>query len=99
MIASLKDLAQRAAPWLVGDAPDRDIVLSSRVRLARNVDGRRFSHAADDASLHALRQSVLEATARVDALADATVLDMEDLAELDRPLPAGEAPDLGGSGA
>ncbi|MBX9737914.1 MAG: hypothetical protein K2X32_13410, partial [Phycisphaerales bacterium] len=33
---------QAGAPWLRGDGPDSDVVISSRVRLARNIAGFAF---------------------------------------------------------
>ena len=33
--------------WINGDGPDNDIVLSSRVRLARNIRGMPFPHRLD----------------------------------------------------
>ena len=48
----LSQMAARSAPWLVGEAPQRDIVLSSRVRLARNLAGRPFTQLlGEDADL------------------------------------------------
>lgn len=38
----LNDLASRVGEWLRGNGPESDIVISSRVRLARNVDGYHF---------------------------------------------------------
>jgi len=51
--------------WLVGDAPWRDVVLSSRVRLMRNLDGYRFPHCAtrqelEEVRLHVTRSTPLE---------------------------------------
>jgi len=34
--------------WLLGDGPDRDVVLSSRVRVMRNLAGHRFPHKMDE---------------------------------------------------
>lgn len=47
-----RELAEARVSWLEDDAPRRDVVLSSRVRLARNLEGRPFPHAAgvDDAA-------------------------------------------------
>ncbi len=36
------------APWMGGEGPDSDVVLSSRVRLGRNLAGRTFPHASSD---------------------------------------------------
>ena len=47
-IAFLDDLAKSSGAWLRGDGPDADIVVSSRVRLARNVAGFPFMSKADD---------------------------------------------------
>ena len=44
----LDDLAKSSGAWLRGDGPDADIVVSSRVRLARNVAGFPFMAKADD---------------------------------------------------
>jgi protein arginine kinase len=38
----LSDLSGHGGEWLRGDGPEGDIVISSRVRLARNLDGHRF---------------------------------------------------------
>ena len=36
------DLHQRVGRWMSGVGPDNDVVISSRVRLARNAAGHRF---------------------------------------------------------
>src|SRR5215471_5166404 len=38
----LSDLTNRAGEWLRGSGPMSEIVISSRVRLARNLSGHRF---------------------------------------------------------
>ncbi len=38
----LAELMQQAGSWLMGKGPESDIVISSRARLARNLDGRKF---------------------------------------------------------
>lgn len=48
--------------WLVGDAPWRDVVLSSRVRLMRNLDGFRFPHRATRQELEEVRLLVIRST-------------------------------------
>jgi protein arginine kinase len=42
------ELARTSGQWLTGDGPDSDIVISSRIRLARNVAGYPFMTKADD---------------------------------------------------
>jgi len=82
---ALRDLAKRPAPWLMqDDAPDGHIVLSSRVRLARNVTGWNFPHVVDADHLCRLRDDVVEAIERTTPDAAAHVLRMEDLDETER---------------
>lgn len=47
--------------WLASDAPVGDVVLSTRFRLARNLVGFRFVHAASDAELRHTMELVLAA--------------------------------------
>ncbi len=51
-------LADRDAVWLDGSGPYAPLVVSTRVRLARNLQGRRFTHHAAEADLAAIRQEV-----------------------------------------
>lgn len=83
-MSALQQMARRAAPWLGGDAPQRDIVLSSRVRLARNVEGWRFTHSNGDAQLRELRDELVELLVELPSLAGARGYDMERLSELER---------------
>ena len=46
--AFLDELAKSSGAWLQGDGPDADIVVSSRIRLARNIAGFPFIARADD---------------------------------------------------
>ena len=43
----IKDMIGRPAAWLDGVGDENEIVLSSRVRLARNLEGRRFRRLVD----------------------------------------------------
>jgi len=49
--ASFDDLVNRTSPWLSGDGPHADLVLSTRIRLARNLDQVPFTHRARDEQL------------------------------------------------
>jgi protein arginine kinase len=51
-------LADRELPWLDGSGPYAQTVISTRVRLARNLRARRFAHHAAEADLAAIRQEV-----------------------------------------
>ncbi len=81
---TLSELARRPAPWLVGGAPERDIVLSSRVRLARNLEGHRFTHVGDAQELRVLRAEILKATGSAPRLGGASLWTMEELHEIER---------------
>ena len=52
----LNDLLNRKIEWLKGTGPESEIVISSRVRLARNIDAIPFSHWAKKKD----RQEILE---------------------------------------
>ena len=59
-----KKMVLRSMPapaWLEGEAPDSDVVISSRVRCARNLLGHRFPHHASDTELEMILRKVLEA--------------------------------------
>lgn len=83
---SLDDLTSGVGEWLRGTGPCSDVVVSSRIRLARNLAAYPFlSRATDDQ-----RREIFRATA--DAISAARVgrhvllLDMEELDPLDRQL-------------
>ena len=64
-----KRMALAASPppaWLAADAPSGDVVLSTRFRLARNLVGFRFVHAAPDAELRHTMELVLAAARECD---------------------------------
>jgi len=48
--------------WLVGDAPWREVVLSSRVRLMRNLDGYAFPHRSTPLELEEVRRIITRST-------------------------------------
>lgn len=48
--------------WLVGDAPWRDVVFSSRVRVMRNLDGFPFPHRAATQELEEVRRFITRST-------------------------------------
>ncbi len=47
----LQNLKESSAKWINGQGPLSDIVISSRIRLARNVEGIPFSPRAEQAEL------------------------------------------------
>ncbi|MFO7652269.1 MAG: protein arginine kinase [Candidatus Krumholzibacteriia bacterium] len=75
---------QRCAPWLDGAGPDSDIVISTRLRLARNLVGHFFSHHASDQELRALREMVSDRLLDCPAFAGGCSLDLETLEPTER---------------
>ncbi|MCZ6815728.1 MAG: protein arginine kinase [Planctomycetota bacterium] len=82
----IDDLIQKPAEWLRGEGPMSDIVISSRIRLARNVAGFPFLSRATDEQRCELT-SILRSN--IDGAATGgqwTYLDIEKLDELDRQI-------------
>ena len=84
MPKELDNLINRASEWLKGTGPLSEIVLSSRIRLARNLDKFPFTVRANRAGLQQILDAVKEAVAKAAALRKAQVYDMTGLSELDR---------------
>ncbi len=72
--------------WLDADGPAADIVLSTRVRLARNLHDHRFALRADEPERHTILTAVRDAAQRTASLRDGTVLPMRRLTEPTRRL-------------
>src|SRR5205814_9169023 len=81
---SLDRLAQEASPWLDASGPHADMVLSTRVRLARNLAGVPFTHRARDEQLVSVLGSVERAAHGAPAFADSSLLKMHELTPVDR---------------
>lgn len=85
-MSALKTLIENPARWLSGDAEEGELVLSSRVRMARNLDKRPFTHGASAQVLGEIRDEVKAALADCPSLKGSVVLDMDETAEPDRML-------------
>jgi protein arginine kinase len=79
-----EDLVSRASPWLDGAGPHADLVVSTRVRLARNLASVPFTHRARDEQLQGVLASVTTAADRTEAFRDSLMLRMNELGPLDR---------------
>jgi len=79
----LAHLLRSKMGWLGASSPT---VLSSRVRLARNLRGRPFPHRARPAELRAVLDEALRAAATLPPLAGAARLRLDDVDGLDRSL-------------
>lgn len=80
----LEYLLKNIAPWLTGSGPEADIILSSRIRLARNLKGFNFLRKTDEEKRRRILSLVCEAINRVEALSGATVVQLDGLSDLDR---------------
>jgi protein arginine kinase len=81
---TLSDLTRSLGRWLDGTGPNSEIVLSTRVRLARNLKDIPFTHRAREEQLAMVFSSVVSVMRKVPALGSALALPMRDLTSLDR---------------
>ncbi|MGH7673253.1 MAG: ATP--guanido phosphotransferase, partial [Gemmatimonadales bacterium] len=72
--------------WLDASGPKSPVVLSTRIRLARNVRGLAFSQRAKDADRTAVLERVTEAAAASERFADAVTFHLDRLERPDRQL-------------
>jgi protein arginine kinase len=79
-----EELLRRPSPWLDGAGPKGDIVVSTRVRLARNLRNVPFTHRARDEQLHGVLASIGSAVENVPSFANGWMLRMADLTPVDR---------------
>ena len=80
----LTDRAQQLGRWLDGSGPSSDVVLSTRVRLARNLKDIPFTHRAREEQLAMVYSSVVSAVRKTPALSTSSALPMRELTPLDR---------------
>jgi protein arginine kinase len=74
------------AGWMKGDGPEADIVVSSRVRLARNLDNAAFTHVASDDDLEKVLNMV-EGAAKADKrFSNMELIKLDQLSPIDREL-------------
>lgn len=80
----LDDFLTRLGEWLKGEGHNSDIVMSSRVRLARNLDKIPFTHWANKREKEEVLESLKNAFRDNEYLKDGIFLLMKDLDEIDR---------------
>ncbi len=86
MTLDLSLLPDGGLGWLDASGAHADIVLSTRIRLARNIQGYAFTGRSRDGERLRILAQVREAVPQVDALHDAVVLRVDELAPTDRQL-------------
>jgi protein arginine kinase len=83
---SFESMLARPSPWLDGTGAHPEIVLSTRIRLARNLRSSPFTHRAREDELKTVLGSVERAAARSSAFGGGTFLPMHELGEMERTL-------------
>lgn len=81
---TIDDLLKQDSEWLKGTGPSADIVMSSRTRLARNIEKMSFSNWASKKQLEDILVQVKDAALSVPHLKNATFFRLKDLSEVDR---------------
>jgi len=81
---TINDFLKQDAEWLKGTGPSANIVMSSRTRLARNIDKIPFSNWANKKQLDDVLSIVKEAVANCNFLKNAMFIKLKDLSEVDR---------------
>jgi len=75
----LNDFLNQTSEWLRGTGPNSDIVISSRVRLARNLDKFPFPHWANKKQGEDVLAKIEQAKEKIDFLKNATTFKLADL--------------------
>ena len=78
------DMFKKPARWMDGSGDESEIVLSGRIRLARNMEGRRFTQNASTEELASVLEQVRAATSETHSLKRSSYLPMGNVATLDR---------------
>lgn len=81
---NLDDLIHHTGEWLRGTGPNANIVMSSRVRLARNLAKIPFPGKASKKTLQEVLEIIKEATKEIDYFKKATIFYMKELDNVDK---------------
>ncbi|MDZ7860011.1 MAG: protein arginine kinase [Candidatus Krumholzibacteriota bacterium] len=77
-------LTGESVDWIVNGSFEDDIVLSTRVRLARNLEDWAFPHWSKEGLLEKLDSKIKKAVLKTKLLSDALVIDMDELSDMER---------------
>lgn len=80
----LNDLLSHSSEWLKGIGPNSDIIISSRIRLARNLQGRPFPHWANKAQAEETAAAIFAAAQKVDLLKNNTIFRLLEMDNVDK---------------
>ncbi|MBN1405370.1 MAG: protein arginine kinase [Candidatus Omnitrophica bacterium] len=82
----IDDLLKQPSEWLKGAGPDAGIVISSRMRLARNIKGFTFSDWADDKTREAVKDLCKRQIASSNFMKNALYAEMDKISPVDNLL-------------
>ena len=80
----LEELAGKCGEWLRGSGPESDIVVSSRIRLARNLADYPFIRKCTGLDRAAVEKTLRDRFSQIAAFRDVTYLDVNGLPDVDR---------------
>lgn len=80
----LNDLISHTSEWLKGTGPNADIVISSRIRLARNLDKVPFPHWANKKQREETLEAIRATLDKAGYLKKAMLLELKDLDNVDK---------------
>jgi len=83
---NLKDLTQQAGEWLRGSGPMSEIVISSRIRLARNLSGHRFLTRCTRHQRQVVENKIRETILSAQLAPQVLYVDLDQAPEIDRQL-------------
>ncbi|MDH3215791.1 MAG: protein arginine kinase [Candidatus Krumholzibacteria bacterium] len=80
----IRDMVKKPAKWLDAAGDEKEIVLSSRIRMARNIEDRRFPQNAEKEELAAVLEQTRSAADKTSALGTCHYFPMGNVSSLDR---------------
>ena len=80
----LNDLVRRKSEWLKGEGPKSNIAMSTRVRIARNVEEHLYFNRANDSQREEVLNTAVSAIRKSGFFAKALFLRIRDVSDLDR---------------
>jgi protein arginine kinase len=83
---NLEGFPAKPAPWLSGDGPMKNVVISSRIRLARNLNGYNFLSKASPGQRREIYRAGCDALVETDFGDEASFIDMELITDVDRQM-------------
>ena len=82
----IDDLTRRTGQWLRGEGPLCEVVISSRIRLARNLENHLFLARASESERQEVYRTLTDCIAETGLGDDALLVNIEDIDSLDRQL-------------